>query len=108
MTPSLAPALVQSTEDDDTTPLASSRATDDAAAVAANVAKATKEIKLADAKAMALIIVHIGTNQLSYVATATTAYQQWHSLKDVHEPTGLAQLAALLAAFHSYTLRPSV
>jgi hypothetical protein len=72
------------------------------------VASATKEVKLADAKAMALIIVNVETDQLSYIATATTAYEQWSSLKDVYEPTGPAQLAALLAAFHGYTLRPSV
>jgi gag-polypeptide of LTR copia-type len=109
ITPSPAPALVQSTKDDGTSPSTLPNATDDAAAVAAaNVANATKELKLTDAKAMALIIVKAKTDQLSYIATATTAYKQWHSLQDVYEPTGPAQLAALLAAFHGYTLRPSV
>ena len=71
-------------------------------------AKVRKEFELADAKAKALIVVQLGTDQLSFVATATTAYDQWQLLKAIYEPTGPAQLAALLAAFHGYSLRPSV
>jgi hypothetical protein len=100
VTPSPAP----STEDDATTPPSSAAAD----AVAAAVSKATKELKLQDSKAQALIVVHLGVDQLSFVATAKTAYEQWSLLKDVYEPTGPAQLAALLAAFHSYSIRPSV
>jgi len=66
----LLPLLVL-TNKDKRESLAISIATDVATAI---VAKATKEIKLADAKAMAVIIVQLSTNQLSYVATATTAY----------------------------------
>jgi len=40
------------------------------------IAKATKELLLSDAKAQALIIVQLSVNQLSFVATATTAYDQ--------------------------------
>jgi hypothetical protein len=76
--------------------------------VAAAVAKATKELQLGDAKAKALIIIYLGVDQLSFVATATTAYEQWQLLKSIYEPTGPAQLAALLAAFHGYALRPGV
>jgi hypothetical protein len=68
------------------------------------IAKATKELKLGDAKAQALIVVQLGVDQLSFVATATTAYNQWELLRTVYEPTGPAQLAALLSAFHRYTL----
>jgi hypothetical protein len=77
-------------------------------AVAAAVAKATKELELQDFKAQALIVVHLSVDQLSFIATAKTAYEQWSLLKDVYEPAGPAQLAALLAAFHSYSIRPSV
>ena len=76
--------------------------------VAAAVAKATKELQLGDAKAKALIVIYLGVDQLSFVATATTAYEQWQLLKSIYEPTGPAQLAALLAAFHGYALRPGV
>jgi len=99
LTPS--PPPVPTIEGEEASP-AISIATDVATAI---VAKATKEIKLADAKAMAVIIVQLGTDQLSYVETATTAYQQWQALRDVYKPTGPAQLAALLSAFHSYSLR---
>jgi gag-polypeptide of LTR copia-type len=99
LTPS--PPPVPTIEGEEASP-AISIATDVATAI---VAKATKEIKLADAKAMAVIIVQLGTDQLSYVETATTAYQQWQALRDVYEPTGPAQLAALLSAFHSYSPR---
>jgi hypothetical protein len=76
--------------------------------VAAAVAKATKELQLGDAKAKALIIIYLGVDQLSFVATATTAYKQWQLLKSIYKPTRPAQLAALLAAFHGYALRPGV
>jgi hypothetical protein len=75
---------------------------------AAAVAKATKELQLSDTKAKALIIIYLGVDQLSFVATATTAYKQWQLLKSIYKPTGLAQLAALLAAFHGYTLQLGV
>lgn len=97
VTPSPAPST-----QDGTTPSAAADVT------AAAIAKATKELELQDSKAQALIVVHIGVNQLSFVATAKTAYEQWSLLKAVYEPAGPAQLAALLAAFHSYSLQPSV
>jgi hypothetical protein len=99
VTPSPAPSTQGGT-----TPSASKAADVTTAAIA----KATKELELQDSKAQALIVVHIGVDQLSFIATATTAYQQWSLLKAIYEPTGPAQLAALLAAFHSYSLRPSV
>jgi len=40
------------------------------------IAKATKELLLSDAKAQALIIVQLSIDQLSFVATATIAYNQ--------------------------------
>jgi hypothetical protein len=67
-----------------------------------------KELQLGDAKAQALIVIYLGVDQLSFVATAATAYEQWQLLRTIYEPTGPAQLAALLAAFHGYTLRPGV
>jgi hypothetical protein len=79
-----------------------------AADAAAAVAKTKKELQLGDAKAQALIVIYLGVDQLSFVATATTAYEQWQLLKTIYEPTGPAQLAALLAAFHGYALRPGV
>ena len=79
-------------------------ATDDALIAS----KARKELNLGDAKAKALIIVQLGIDQLSFVATATSAYDQWQALKTLYEPTGPAQLAALLADFHGYTLQPNV
>jgi hypothetical protein len=38
------------------------------------IAKVTKELKLGNVKAQALIIMQLGVDQLSFVATATTAY----------------------------------
>ena len=61
-----------------------------AAAHAAIVAKARKELALQDSKARALIVIHLGTDQLSFVTTAKTAYDQWHLLKTVYEPAGPA------------------
>jgi hypothetical protein len=63
-------------------------------------------LKQGNAKAMALIAVRVGPDQLSYIANAKTAFEQWSSLKRVYEPVGAAQLAALLGAFHGYSYRP--
>ncbi len=56
---------------------------------------ATDLLKLGNAKAMALIAVHVGLEQLSFIANAKTAFEQWRALKRVYEPAGTAQLAAL-------------
>ena len=69
---------------------------------------ATGVLKLGNAKAMAIIAVQVGPKQLSYIANAKTAFEQWSSLKRVYEPVGTAQLAALLAAFHGYSYRPGL
>jgi hypothetical protein len=82
VTPS--PAPTQSTVGNGTTPSASADAT------AAAVAKATKELELRDYKAQALIVVHLGVDQLSFVPIAKTAYEQWSLLKAVYEATGPA------------------
>ena len=74
----------------------------------AATAKIKKDLKLADARAIALIAVMVNPDQLGFIATATTAYEQWGNFKRIYEPTGLAQLAALLAAFYRYTLCLSV
>jgi gag-polypeptide of LTR copia-type len=92
------------TSDDTSSP--GSSGTDTAQSI--TTAKIKKDLKLADARAMALIAVMVNSDQLGFIATATTAYEQWGNLKRIYEPTGLAQLAALLAAFHGYTLRPGV
>jgi hypothetical protein len=66
------PATVTQTvkaPNDGTTPSASPTASTDAI-----TAKAKKEVELSDTKARALIIVQLGTDQLSFVATAITAY----------------------------------
>lgn len=55
---------------------------------------------------MALIAVYVGTEQLLYIANTKLAFEQWWALKQVYEPIGTAQLAALLAAFHGYSQRP--
>jgi hypothetical protein len=66
----------------------------------------TDVLKLGNAKAMALIAVYVGTKQLLYIANAKPAFEQWWALKQVYEPVGTAQLAALLAAFYGYSQRP--
>jgi hypothetical protein len=50
-------------------------------------------------------ILQVTVKQLSFIANAKTAFEQWLSLKRVYEPVGSSQLAALLAAFHGYTYR---
>jgi len=67
---------------------------------------ATNVHKLGNAKAMALIAVYVGTEQLLYIANAKSAFEQWWALQQVYEPVGTAQLTALLAAFHGYSQRP--
>ena len=68
--------MVQSIEGEGSSPEISPEAAA-AAIVAAQdviVAKAKKELSLQDSKAQALIVIHLGVDQLSFVATAKTAY----------------------------------
>ena len=58
-----------------------------------------------DARAMGIIMTHVGPDQLSLIESRLNAHEQWESLRRTYQPTGATQLVALLAAFHGYTLR---
>jgi len=60
--------------------LATSASTTTTVDVAVAAAKMKKELQLGDVKAQALIVIYLGVDQLSFVATATTAYEQWQLL----------------------------
>jgi hypothetical protein len=92
-TPEVVVTTIEATGDDATTPSASSTTTAPKATdtgITKAIVTATDLLRLGNAKAMALIAVHVGTEQLSYIANAKTAFEQWWALKRVYEPVGTA------------------
>jgi hypothetical protein len=59
-----------------------------------------------DATARTIIMMYAGPDRLGYILGFHTAYEQWETLRKVHEPTGQHRLATLLQSFYGYKLQP--
>jgi hypothetical protein len=59
-----------------------------------------------DATARTIIMMYAGMERMGYILNLGTAYEQWETLRKIHEPAGQHRLATLLQSFYGYQLKP--
>jgi hypothetical protein len=58
-----------------------------------------------DATARTIIMMYAGMERIGYILGLRTAYEQWETLRKIHEPAGQHRLATLLQSFYGYQLK---
>ena len=58
-----------------------------------------------DALARTIIMMSAGMDRIGFILDLETAYEQWETLRKIHEPAGQHRLATLLQSFYGYQLK---